>query len=46
MVSWLGTKSDLIGILAKDSWNEPPDNIDAKILDGGAVVHFPPTTNI
>ena len=41
-----GKKSDLMNILAKDTHNDPPDSIEMKLLDGAAVVHFLPTTNI
>ena len=42
----LGKKSDLLNILTKDTQNDLPDFIDVKLLDGAAVVHLLPTTNI
>lgn len=42
----LGKKSDLLNILVKDKQNDPPGSIDVKLLDGAAVVHLLPTTNV
>ena len=42
----LGKKSDLLEILLNDVFNEPSSFIDAKLLDGAAVVHLLPTTNV
>jgi len=42
----LGKKSDLLDILVNDVQNEPPGFVDVKLLDGTAVVHLLPTTNV
>ena len=42
----LEKKSDLLEILVNDVHNEPPSFVDAKLLDGAAVVHLLPTANI
>ena len=42
----LGKKSDLLNILVQDTKKDPPDSFDVKLLDGAAVVHFLPCTNI
>ena len=42
----LGKKSDLLDILVNDVQNEPPGFVDVKLLDGAAVVHLLPTTNV
>ena len=42
----LGKKSDLLNILTKNTQNDPPNSIDVKLLDGAAVVHMLPTTNV
>lgn len=41
-----GKKSDLIGILAMQTEGEPPASLDVRVLDGAAVVHMLPVTNI
>ncbi|KAG0729478.1 hypothetical protein GWK47_003462 [Chionoecetes opilio] len=44
-----GKKSDLIGILVEETQNsqkEPPPFLDARILDGAAVVYLLPLTNV
>ena len=41
-----GKKSDLLEILTKDIQNDPPNCIDVKLLDGAAVVHLLPTSNV
>ena len=40
------TKFDLLKILLNDVCNEPPGFVNAKLLDGTAVVHLLPTTNL
>ncbi len=40
-----GKKSDLLNILTKETQIVPPDSIDARLLDGAAVVHLLPTNN-
>ena len=42
----IGKKSDLLDILVSDVQNEPPSFVDVKLLDGAAVVHLLPTTNV
>ena len=41
-----GKKSDLLKILMKDIQNDSPNCIDVKLLDGAAVVHLLPTSNV
>ena len=41
-----GKKSDLLEILTKDIQNDRPNCIDVKLLDGAAVVHMLPTSNV
>jgi len=36
----------MLDILVSDSQDEPPSFVDAQLLDGAAVVHFLPTTNV
>jgi len=36
----------MLDILVSDTQDEPPSFVDAKLLDGAAVVHFLPTTNV
>ena len=38
-----GKKSDLMNILAMDTYNDPSNSIDVKVLYGAAVVHLLPT---
>ena len=42
----LGKKSDLLDIVAMDGRSNPPAFFDVKLLDGAAVVHLLPTTNV
>jgi len=35
-----------LDILVSDVQDEPPSFVDVKLLDGAAVVHFLPTTNV
>ena len=41
-----GKKFDLLTCLEQDTSAEPPNSFDVEVLDGAAVVHFPPTENI
>ena len=41
-----GKKSDLLDILTKNIHNDIPNSIDVTLLDGAAVVHLLPVTNI
>ena len=41
-----GKKSDLLNMLAQDKHEDPPEDLDVKLLDGAAVVHLLPTTNM
>ena len=36
----------VLNILVQDTKKDPPDSFDVKLLDGAAVVHFLPCTNI
>jgi hypothetical protein len=36
----------VLSVLTQKTQREPPNTFDVKILDGAAVVHFRPTTNI
>ena len=42
----MGKTFDLINILTNKNHSDPPDFLDAMIVDGAAVVHFLPITNI
>ena len=42
----LGKKSDLLGVLTKNMQDEPAAALDVKVLDGAAVVHLLPITNV
>ena len=41
-----GKKSDLLEVLVHDVYGELPNFIDARLLDGAAVVHLLPTVNV
>ena len=43
---YLGKKSDLLTILGQDAHIDPPESIDVKLLDGAAIVHLLPVSNV
>ena len=42
----LGKKSNLLTILVQDTHIDPPEFINVKLVDGVAVVHLLPVTNV